>query len=114
MYVTIRNSRVFFSDGIIQRERLKSGDFIFLFKMKGKDEFGFHKADADFNKVVPCAEVKKDRLSGELYIQPQTPPAGLITAVFRMSKNDESKLPVKVLSYDNLVVQQPMYKINKE
>ena len=113
MYVTIKNSRVFFSDDVVRREKLEEGDYIFLFKIRDKDEFGFHKADEAFNRVVECAMVKRDRLDGGLYIQPVSPPAGLITAVFRMAKDDESKLPVNVLSFDNLVVQTPMYKISK-
>jgi hypothetical protein len=104
MKVKLSNTKMTFGDQLQIDAGIKVGDFMFVFKIKDADEFGFHKADKEQAKAMVCSKVKEDRSTGLLYIQPTDPPVGFINALMRNDTQLRKQLRVEKLDMDGVSI----------
>ena len=97
MKVRLSNTKMIFSDQLVISEKIKKGNFIFVFKIKDENKFGFQVADEEQAKYMVCAKVKEDYYTGFLYIQPTDPPVGFIKATMRLNFHTSRNLSVEKL-----------------
>jgi hypothetical protein len=94
MNVLLTRQRIFFSPELIKTAKLEKGAYIFMFKIKGENTFGFHKADREQAKHIICTEVKARKIDGKLYCEPYETPVGFIKASMRLSFKQRKTIQV--------------------
>lgn len=102
MNILLTNKRIFLSKELIKAAKLEKGSNIFMFKIKGEETFGFHKADEEQAKHIICSKVKARRRDGRLYVEPYDTPVGYIKAVMRLSYKQRKTVPVVIQKVDSV------------
>lgn len=94
MKATLKDNKIYLSKELVKEARVKAGNRLFFFSLKGENRFGFHKADPEMAKSDMLTYPIRRSVSGKLYVTPTAPPVGLIKATMRLSYKDQKTVSV--------------------
>ena len=95
MKVTFKDRNIYLSDTLAKEAKIRKGGSIFLFGIKGRHTFGFHKGSNDMKRSGILLCPVRNTPTGKLYITPMFPPVDLITATMRLPNNRRATVRVK-------------------
>lgn len=95
MKVTFKDRSIYLSDELAKEAKIRKGSSIFLFGIKGRNTFGFHKGSKAMERSGILLYPVRNTPTGKLYVTPTAPPVDLITATMRLPNNRKVTVRVK-------------------
>lgn len=95
MKATFKDRSIYLSNELAKEAKIRKGSSIFLFGIKGRNTYGFHKGSKDMERSGILLCPVRNTPTGKLYVTPMAPPVDLITATMRLPNNRRATVRVK-------------------